>query len=80
MKLVRSLSRKACSQDNAACEGVFGRLKTELFYPGDWKTTKLEQFIKEVDDDIRWYNENRITMSLGARSSIEYRNSLGIVT
>lgn len=27
-KLVRSMSRKGCSPDNAACEGFFGRLKT----------------------------------------------------
>jgi transposase InsO family protein len=33
--LTRSMSRKACSPDNAACEGFFGRLKNELFYPGD---------------------------------------------
>ncbi len=79
-KIVRSMSRKACSPDNAACEGFFVRLKTELFYPRDWKTTTLEQFIKEVDDYIRWYNEKRIKISLGARSPIEYRNSLGIVT
>lgn len=32
-KLLRSMSRKGYSQDNAACEGFFGRLKTELFYP-----------------------------------------------
>ncbi len=63
-----------------ASEGFFGRLKTELFYPRDWKTTTIEQFIKEVDNYIRWYNEKRIKMSLGARSPIEYRNSLGIVT
>jgi putative transposase len=34
--LTRSMSRKACSPDNAACEGFFGRLKHELFYPRDW--------------------------------------------
>ncbi|RBO88514.1 IS3 family transposase [Pseudochrobactrum asaccharolyticum] len=78
-KLVRSMSRKACSPDNAACEGFFGRLKTELFYPRDWRSTTIEQFIKEVDGYIRWYNEKRIKISLGARSPIEYRNSLGIV-
>ena len=33
-KLIRSMSRKGCSPDNSACEGFFGRLKTELFYPG----------------------------------------------
>ena len=32
-KLVRSMSRKACSPDNEACEGFFGRLKNDLLYP-----------------------------------------------
>jgi putative transposase len=76
-QLVRSMSRKGCSQDNAACEGFFGRLKTELFYPRDWKTATIEQFVKEVDAYIHWYNEKRIKISLGALSPIEYRKSLG---
>ena len=79
-KLVRSMSRKGCSPDNAACEGFFGRLKTELFYPRDWKATTIEQFIKEVDFYIRWYNEKRIKISLGSLSPIEYRESLGLAT
>ena len=45
----RSMSRKGCSPDNAACKGFFGRLKTELFYPRGWKATTVEQFIKEVN-------------------------------
>lgn len=72
-KLVRSMSRKASSQDNAACEGFFGRLKTEFFYPRDWRALTAAQFIDEVDAYIRWYNETRIKMSLGGRSPIEYR-------
>ena len=36
--VTRSMSRKACSPDNAACEGFFGRLKNELFYPRNWLT------------------------------------------
>lgn len=35
--LVRSMSRKGYSPDNAACEGFFGRLKTELFYSRSWQ-------------------------------------------
>ncbi|VVE84527.1 integrase [Pandoraea sputorum] len=31
----RSMSRKGCSPDNAACESFFGRLKAELFHPRD---------------------------------------------
>lgn len=29
--LTRSMSKKGCSPDNAACEGFFGRLKNEMF-------------------------------------------------
>ena len=29
-ELTRSMSRKGCSLDDAACEGVFGRLKNEM--------------------------------------------------
>lgn len=77
-KLTRSMSRKGCTPDNAACEGFFGRLKTELFYPGDWRETTIERFIAELDAYIRWYNEKRIKVSLGALSPVEYRESLGI--
>ncbi len=62
-KLIRSMSRKGCSPDNAACEGFFGRLKTELFYPRNWQSTTIEQFIEAVDAYIRWYNEKRIKVS-----------------
>lgn len=78
--LVRSMSRKACSPDNAACEGFFGRLKAEMFYPRDWRSTTIEQFIRQLDGYIRWYNESRIKDSLGYRSPIEYRESLGFAT
>lgn len=47
-KLVRSMSRKGCSPDNAACEGFFGRLKTEWFYPGNWG-----QFVVSPDSASR---------------------------
>jgi putative transposase len=76
-KLIRSMSRKGCSPDNSACEGFFGRLKTELFYPRNWQGTTIEQFIEVVDSYIRWYNEKRIKISLGSLSPIEYRESLG---
>ncbi|QKJ68273.1 IS3 family transposase (plasmid) [Deefgea piscis] len=78
--LVRSMSRKGCSPDNAACEGFFGRLKTELFYYRDWAGVSIEQFTQMVDTYIRWYNEKRIKVSLGAVSPIEYRKRLGLIT
>ncbi len=77
-KLVRSMSRKGYSPDNAACEGFFGRLKTELIYPRNWLSTTIEEFIAAVNSYIRWYNEARIKIRLGFRSPIEHRRNLGL--
>ena len=77
-KLVCLMSRKGCSPDNAACEGFFGRLRTELFYPRQWQATTLAQFMQVLDSYIRWYNEKRIKLCPGSLSPIEYRESLGI--
>jgi transposase InsO family protein len=76
-ELIRSMSRKGCSPDNSACEGFFGRLKTEMFYHKDWKDITIEQFIQAIDSYICWYNEKRIKISLGSLSPLEYRASLG---
>jgi len=77
-KLVRSMSRKGCSPDNAACEGFFGRLKIEMFYSRQWLSTTIEEFVTALDDYIRWYNNVRIKRSLGFRSPTEHRGILGI--
>ena len=76
-KLIRSMSRKGCSPDNAACEGFFGRLKTQFFYPRKWQDTTIEEFMRVVDSYIHWYNEKRIKISLGSLNPLEYRESLG---
>ena len=77
-KLGRSMSRKGCSPDNAACEGFFGRLKTEMFFSRDWLSTTIDEFVSALDIYIRWYNETRIKISLGGLSPAAHRRSLGI--
>lgn len=77
-KLIRSMSRKGCSPDNAACEGFFGRLKIEMFFARDWLSTTVEEFVVALDAYIRWYNGTRIKVSLGGLSPVAYRRSLGI--
>ena len=77
-RLLRSMSRKGCSPNNAACEGFFGRLKNEMYYHRKWLDTTIEEFMREVDSYIRWYNEHRIKLSLGGLSPVEYRQRLGI--
>jgi transposase InsO family protein len=73
-KLIRSMSRKGRSLDNVACEGFFGRLRIERFFARNWLSTTTDEFIAALDAYIRWYNETRIKMSLGAA----HHRSLGI--
>jgi len=76
--LTRSMSKKGCSPDNSACEGVFGRIKNEMFYNSDWSGVNISEFITILNNYLNWYNETRIKKSLGYMSPMEYRRSLGI--
>ena len=76
--LKRSMSKKGCSPDNSACEGLFGRLKIEMFYNRNWAGVSMNQFIEILNNYLVWYNEKRIKISLGNMSPLEYRQSLGI--
>ena len=73
--LERSMSQKGCSPDNAACEGLFGRIKNEIFYNRDWYDTSIQQFIDILNEYLIWYNNRRIKESLGYMSPREYRQS-----
>lgn len=76
--LVRSMSKKGCSPDNAACEGLFGRIKNEMFYYRSWKEVGIDEFIDILDSYLHWYNESRIKRSLGYLSPVRYRQSLDL--
>ena len=76
--LVRSMSRKGCSPDNARCEGFFGRLKVEFFYGRDWSGITIEEFMGMLDAYLRWYRDVRIKSDLGYRSPMQYRRDLGL--
>ena len=77
--LVRSMSRKGCSPDNARCEGFFGRLKIEFFYGCDWSGVTIEEFIAMLDAYLRWYRDIRIKSDLDYKSPMQYRRDLGLV-
>ena len=78
--LKRSMSKKGCSPDNSACEGLFGSLKNEMIYSRKWENITLPEFMSILNDYLVWYNEKRIKVSLGNMSLLEYRRSLGIAT
>ena len=75
--LVRSMSAKGCSPDNAACEGFFGRLKNEMFYHRDWTGATPEALIGYIGRYMEYYSEGRIKEPLGWLSPAEYRRKLG---
>lgn len=79
-KLIRSMSRKGRSPDNAVCKGFFDRLKTKSLYSRVSKIATIEQFVEVSDSYTRWYNEKRIKIPLGSLSPIDYRKSLGLAT
>ena len=77
VELIRSMSKKGCSPDNSACEGLFGHIKNEMFYNRDWKGVTTDEFIEYLDTYLTWFAEKRIKMSLGGMSPVEYRKKLG---
>ena len=79
-ELVRSMSRKGCSPDNARVEGFFGRIKIEFFYGKDWKEVSIEHFIDMLDAYLWWYCEKRIKADLDYKSPMQYRRDLGLLT
>lgn len=76
--LIRSMSKKGCSPDHSACEGLFGRIKNEMFYNRSWHGVSLDSFMETLDNYPQWYNNKRIKMSLGGMSPVQYRLSLGL--
>ena len=76
-EIIRSMSRKGCSPDNAAMEGFFGRMKNEFFYHRNWKGVSVDEFIEKLNDYLIFYNERRPKEKLAWMSPIEYRKSIG---
>ena len=75
--LQRSMSRKSCSPDNAACEGFFGRMKNECFYRRNFKGYTIDEFKSYLSRYLLWYNESRIKKSLGYCSPMQFRARRG---
>ncbi|TNU87902.1 IS3 family transposase, partial [Eggerthella lenta] len=74
--LVRSMSRKAKSPDNARAEGFFGTLKQEFFYARDWKGATKGCFVRALDEYVVWYRDEKIKRSLGWKTIAAHRAAL----
>ena len=58
--VVRSMSRKARSPDNARAEGFFGTLKCDFFEGRDWSGVPFGEFRERLDAYIGWYRDGKI--------------------
>ncbi|MFR2769028.1 MAG: IS3 family transposase [Thomasclavelia sp.] len=45
--------------NNSACEGLFGRMKNEMFYGRKWNNVSIENFIALINGYIVWYNPKK---------------------
>ena len=56
------MSRKGNCLDNAVMENFFGHLKEEMFHHHEH--AGIEAFTTDLKDYIRWYNTERISLTL----------------
>ena len=69
----QSMSRKGNSMDNGMMENFFGILKTEMFYGQEESYQTIDDLIKAIDDYIKYYNYDRIKVTLKGLSPVNYR-------
>ena len=50
---------------------ILGLMKSELLYLQEWDS--IEQFAQELKKYIRYYNNDRIKLSLNGKSPVQYR-------
>lgn len=74
--VVRSMSRKARSPDNARAEGFFGTLKCDFFEGRDWAGVGFEEFAAALDRYIEWYRSGKLKKALGWRTIRQAREGL----
>lgn len=67
-----SHSRKGNCYDNACCENFFSHLKSESLYLQPEKSER--ELIKQVNDYIIWYNNDRPQSKLKGMTPLEFRN------
>ena len=68
--ITQSMSRKGNCYDNSLAENFFSHLKAEFYHINKFNTVK--QFIKELIEYIRYYNNDRIVTKL-KMSPVQYR-------
>ena len=53
-------------------------MKNEMFYGYNWNDVTTSEFRQLVNEYMEWYREKMIKISLGGKSPMDYRRSLGL--
>jgi transposase InsO family protein len=69
--ITQSMSRRGNCLDNAAMESFFATLKSELYHIDTFNS--VEHLKAEIAEYIRYYNLERIKISLNGLSPVDYR-------
>ena len=75
--IVQSMSRKGNCYDNSVMENFFGIMKSEFLYLKEFEN--IEQFKRELEKYINYYNTKRIKAKLKGMSPIQYRTHAQMV-
>lgn len=76
--VVRSMSRKGHSPDNAPAEGFFGTMKVEMYRGLGWERRTCAELIEALAEYREWYLGERVKESLGWTSPRRYRAEHGL--
>lgn len=71
MNIVQSMLGKGNCLDNSPMENFFGVLKQEMYYGVEFES--YDKLVKEIEEYIKWYNEDRIKTKLNGMSPVDYR-------
>lgn len=75
--VAQSMSRKGNCYDNSVMENFFGIMKSEFLYLKEFEN--IEQFKRELEKYINYYNTKRIKAKLKGMSPIQYRTHAQMV-
>ena len=75
--IARSMSRAGTPTDNGAMEAINGWIKAELI--ADFHITGEKSIKEEIDDYIKFFNEERPAYSLGYMTPKQYKEKYSAV-
>ncbi|MDY2927360.1 IS3 family transposase [Anaerococcus sp.] len=74
-KINQSMSRKGNCYDNSIMESFFARLKNELYYGYEKSYSSFDEFSKDIDEYIYYFNNERIQSKTKWMPPTKYRQA-----